>query len=137
MALSVDNLYSSLMNSGTGTSAATSSALLSSTDKASGLSASGLQQSIQGAQTDEEMMDACKEFESYFLEQIYKGMQATVEKEDEEDDYTSMFGDMLTKEYASATVKNQGTGLAQMLYESMKRNSAAAVASAPADQAAE
>ncbi|MDD3172812.1 MAG: rod-binding protein [Herbinix sp.] len=75
--------------------------------------------------TDEELMDACKSFESYMLEQVFKSMESTVPKSEEEEnnDYLSQFGDMLYEEYADDATENQGIGLAQMLYESMKRNS--------------
>lgn len=73
--------------------------------------------------TDEELMEACKSFESYFLEQAFKGMEKMVPKSDEEDKYVSMFKDTLYKEYAdSATQKGDGIGIAKMLYEQMKRN---------------
>ena len=42
--------------------------------------------------TDDELMDACKQFEAYFLEQVFKQMESN------------------------------SLGLAQMLYEQMKRN---------------
>ncbi|MDR1700344.1 MAG: rod-binding protein [Lachnoclostridium sp.] len=127
MDFSIDNIYSNLMNSGTGTSAGTMSPLVSSADTAGSVASGQLQQKIQNAQTDAEMMDACKQFEAYFVEQMYKNMQATVMKsEEEENQYTEMFGDMLTQEYASAAVEAQGIGIAQMLYESMKNNAAAA-----------
>lgn len=74
--------------------------------------------------SDEELMDACKEFEAYFLEQIYKGMEKTIMKSDEEEnDYISTFSDMRIEEYAKlATQQGDGVGLAKQLYESMKRN---------------
>lgn len=75
--------------------------------------------------TDEQLMEACKSFESYLLEQVYKSMEKTVDKSEEEEnnDYLNQFGDMLYEKYAELTVNNQSTGIAQMLYESMKRNS--------------
>jgi flagellar protein FlgJ len=75
--------------------------------------------------TDVELMEACKSFETYFLEQVYKGMENTVQKSEEEEnnDYMTQFGDMLYEQYAEDTTENQSVGLAQMLYESMKRNS--------------
>lgn len=75
--------------------------------------------------SDEDLMKACKSFESYMLEQVYKSMESTVPKsEDEEnDDYLNQFGDMLYEQYANETTENQSTGLAQTLYDSMKRNS--------------
>lgn len=73
--------------------------------------------------TDDELMEACKSFESYLVEQVFKGMQKTVLKdEEEESDYISQFGDMLYTEYAEEVTNSQGLGIAQMLYESMKRN---------------
>jgi flagellar protein FlgJ len=74
--------------------------------------------------TDEELMEACKSFEAYLLEQVFKGMEKTVLKSDdeEEDDYMAQFGDMLYEEYAKAATESQSLGIAQMLYDSMKRN---------------
>lgn len=73
--------------------------------------------------TDDEMMKACKEFEAYMVEQVYKAMEKTIIKADEEEnEYESYFGDMRIQQYAQQ-ISDQGTlGLAQQLYESMKRN---------------
>jgi peptidoglycan hydrolase FlgJ len=75
--------------------------------------------------TDEELMDACKSFESYLMEQVFKSMESTVDKSEEEEnnDYMNQFGDMLYQQVAEDATDNQSIGLAQMLYESMKRNS--------------
>ena len=72
--------------------------------------------------TDEELMEVCKSFESYMIEQVMKGMEKTIPGDDEENAYLEMFGDMLYQEYAKSATENQELGLAQMLYESMKRN---------------
>ncbi len=77
--------------------------------------------------TEEELMNACKEFEAYFVEQIYKGMEKTIMKADDESttasQYMEYFSEMQTQEYAKATVEQSGgVGLAQQLYEQMKRN---------------
>lgn len=73
--------------------------------------------------TDEELMNVCKSFESYFVEQIFKGMEKTIPKaEEDENEYVEYFGDMLYEQYASAATENSEIGLATMLYESMKRN---------------
>lgn len=79
---------------------------------------------VDKTSTDEELMDACKEFEAYFLEQIYKGMEKTIMKADEEEnDYLSVFKDTQIQEYAkAATEQGDGIGLAKQLFESMKRN---------------
>lgn len=72
--------------------------------------------------TDEELMEVCKSFETYFLEQVMKGMEKTIPYEGRKNPYIEQFGDMLYQEYAKSATENQELGLAQMLYESMKRN---------------
>lgn len=72
--------------------------------------------------TDEELMEVCKSFEAYFLEQVMKGMEKTIPYEGRKSPYLEQFGDILYQEYAKSATENQGLGLAQMLYESMKRN---------------
>ena len=77
--------------------------------------------------SEEELMRACKEFEAYFVEQIFKGMEKTVIKADDGDSdvskYTDYFKDMQTQEYAkTATQQGNGIGLANQLYQQMKRN---------------
>ena len=74
--------------------------------------------------TDDELLDACKEFESYFVEQVFKALQKMVPENEESDSkYMDMFGDTLIQEYAkSATNQGDGFGIANMLYEQMKRN---------------
>jgi len=90
-------------------------------------STSGLENTLNSANkgqvTDEKMMEACKEFEQYMIEQIYKGMQKTIIKADEEENqYTEYFGDMQVQEYAKAAVNQGGFGLAQQMYDAMIRN---------------
>jgi flagellar protein FlgJ len=72
--------------------------------------------------TDDEMMDVCKSFESYFVEQMFKEMKKTVPTSDEGNEYVSYFQDMLYQQYADDVTENGNMGIAQMLYESMKRN---------------
>lgn len=71
---------------------------------------------------DDELMEVCKSFEAYFLEQVMKGMEKTIPYEEKKNSYREFFGDMLYQEYAKSATENQGLGLAQMLYESIKRN---------------
>ncbi len=74
-------------------------------------------------QTDEEMMDACKQFEAYMVEQVYKSMENTVMRaDDEKGDYEKMFGDLRIQQYAQAVSDQGGIGLAKQLYEAMKNN---------------
>ncbi len=77
--------------------------------------------------TDEELMDACKEFEAYFVEQMFKEMIKTIPESDSTSSYASSmmdyYKDNMVQELASETAdQNGGLGLAQMLYEQMKRN---------------
>lgn len=73
--------------------------------------------------SDSELMDVCKEFESYFVEQMFKAMQKMVpESETSKSKEMNMFGDKLTQEYAKSATQGEGLGLAQTLYKQMKRN---------------
>ena len=76
--------------------------------------------------SDEELMDVCKEFESYFLEKIFDTMiDSTKLFSDEEDSsYASKMVDYF-KDTAVQTIASQATeqgtlGIAQTLYEQMK-----------------
>lgn len=72
--------------------------------------------------TDVEAMEACKEFEAYMLEQVYKSMEKTVMRAEDKSDYEEYFGDMMIQEYAKRAVEQGGIGLANQLYEAMKNN---------------
>ena len=75
--------------------------------------------------TDEELMGVCKEFEAYFLEQVFKEMQKTVPKSEESSSSSSLvdyYQDMTTQELAAQSTEQNGLGIAQALYEQMKRN---------------
>lgn len=87
----------------------------------------GLQNKLSGinkeSATDEELMEVCKEFEAYLVEQVFDRMKdAMTDSEEEESDYLNYFGDMMYQEYANTIAQNGELGLAQQLYESMKRN---------------
>ncbi len=72
---------------------------------------------------DETLLEACKSFETYLVEQVYKEMEKTVKDEEDENEYLSCFGDTLIQEYAKLTTESGNLGLAQKLYESIKNNS--------------
>ena len=86
---------------------------------------SGLKTDMSKA-SDDELMSACKKFESYFLEQCFKEMTKTVGKEEFTSSSTSTmvdyFKDEMLKEAATQSTEQNSLGLAQMLYEQMKRN---------------
>ena len=76
--------------------------------------------------TDDELMDACKQFESYFLEQMFKEMMKTFpESEDTSSSNSQLmdyYKDEMVQQIASDSTEQNSLGLAQMLYEQMKRN---------------
>lgn len=76
--------------------------------------------------TDDELMDACKQFEAYFIEQMYKGMLKTIPESENLSGSTSTmldyYKDQMIQSIAEQTTEQSGLGLAQMLYEQMKRN---------------
>lgn len=81
----------------------------------------------KNAQTDEELLNACKEFENYLWEQVIKSMKATVNITGEDDSSSKMvdtFMDSAISDVAkSLTEQNLGPGsLAMQMYEQMKRN---------------
>lgn len=76
--------------------------------------------------SDEELMDVCKQFESYFLEQVFKEMVKTIPESEESSgsngaliDY---YKDNMIQELAAQSTQQNSLGLAQSLYEQLKRN---------------
>ena len=90
--------------------------------------------------SDEELMDVCKEFESYFLEQIFDVMIDTTKlfSDDEEDSYAGKmvdyFKDMAVQELSTQATEQNGIGIAKTLYEQMKRQYSAVAPSEIADE---
>ncbi len=76
--------------------------------------------------TDEELMKVCKEFEAYFLELMYKEMLKTVPESELSSGANSTlvnyYKDEMVKEVSAQTAEQSNMGLAQTLYEQMKRN---------------
>ena len=76
--------------------------------------------------TDDELMDVCKQFEAYFLEQIFKGMMKTIPESESSSQanstLVSYYKDEMVKELASQSTEQNGLGLAQILYQQMRRN---------------
>lgn len=93
-------------------------------------SASKLKDKLKGTDyskaTDDELMNACKQFEAYFVEQLYKGMMKTIPQSENTSNYTStltdFYKDQMIQSVAEQTTEQSGLGLAKMLYEQMKRN---------------
>ncbi len=86
--------------------------------------------------TDDELMQVCKDFEAYLVEQMYKAMEKTIMKDEEAEEsgsdayisgYKDYFGDMKIQQYAKLATENSGLGIAQMLYEQLKVNVAGTI----------
>lgn len=77
---------------------------------------------------EEELYDVCKQFESYFVEQVIKQMEKMIPESDEDSTaskYMDYFGDTLYQELAEDVTESnngEGIGIAKTLYEQMKRN---------------
>ena len=77
--------------------------------------------------TDEEMLAACKEFEAYLVAQVYKQVQSTIKSDSDEDSnpYADYAYDLQAQQYAKLVSDQGKLGLAQQLYESMKKQNVA------------
>lgn len=77
---------------------------------------------------EKELKEACKEFESYFVEQVFNAMMETTKvfSDDKEDGYATKmvdyFKDFAVQELCDNVTDGDGLGLANVLYEQMKRN---------------
>ncbi|MBQ2257910.1 MAG: rod-binding protein [Lachnospiraceae bacterium] len=101
------------------------------TSQASGNKAATLQSKLENSSTsanDDELKAACKEFESYFTEQVFNAMIETTKvfSDEDEDGYASKmvdyFKDFAVQELCDQVTDGEGIGIANTLYEQMKRN---------------
>ena len=78
-----------------------------------------IKKSTSSEATDEEMLAACKEFEAYLVEQVYKQVQSTIKSDSDEDDnpYADYAYDLQAQQYAKLVSDQGKLGLAQQLYE--------------------
>ena len=76
--------------------------------------------------SDEELLDVCKQFEAYFMEQVFKQMEKTIITDENSSSNTGAlvdyFKDSALQELTKTSTETQGLGIAQALYEQMKRN---------------
>ena len=93
-------------------------------------SANKLQNTLSNADysqaSEEELYDVCKQFESYFVEQVIKQMKDTFTSDDDEDStmsqYKDLYMDQAIETVADEMVDQIGESYTQTLYEQMKRN---------------
>ncbi len=78
---------------------------------------------------DAALFDACKQFEAYLWEQIYKEMEKAAKafSDDEEGDayaanMTDYFKESVIQQVSAQTADERSNSLAQLLYEQAKRN---------------
>lgn len=118
-----------------------STAYSNATDATSSKLKSSLASTDYSSATDDELMDACKQFEAYFLEQMFKEMVKTIPENEDSDSSTSnlvdYFKDEMIQELASESTETNSLGLAQMLYEQMKRNYGTATDTVTAEELSE
>lgn len=76
--------------------------------------------------TEDELMDVCKDFEAYFTEQMLKAMQKMIPESENVSSSTRQLQDyykeQMVQSLAEQSAQGEGLGIAQMLYEQMKRN---------------
>lgn len=77
--------------------------------------------------TEDELMDVCKDFESYFIEQMFKAMQKMVPESNDSISAANrqmqdFYKEQMTQSFAEQASESGGLGIAQVLYEQMKRN---------------
>ncbi len=77
--------------------------------------------------SEEKLLDACKEFEAYFLEMVFKEMEKSAyvfsdKKDGANSQLVDYFKDTTLQQLTADSTERQGLGLAQQLFEQMKRN---------------
>jgi flagellar protein FlgJ len=89
----------------------------------SGLSADSVSSQISSVgedSSDEELLEACQSFESYFVQKMIEEAKKTLDNEDEQGEYTKMFADMKNEQLADTITESGQLGLAQQLYDNIK-----------------
>ena len=81
----------------------------------------------KGENTDEEMMEAAKQFEAYFVEQVFKELQKSVDlfgtgDKDSDNMMVDYVKDIYNQKIAEQVSEQGNLGIAQQLFENMKRN---------------
>ncbi len=107
------------------------SAMINQTGKsAADNRSSALQNKVSGdlsKSSDEELMEVCKDFEAYFVEQVMKEVEKTIPKNEEDEDASmsqlrDFYKEEMIQTFAGEICEKQNLGLAQQMYEQMKRN---------------
>ena len=99
------------------------------TDATTNYNANALKKSLNGVSSDtsaDELMQVCKDFESYFVEEVIKEVKKNLLPDDEEKDASSTMTDytmdFAVEKIADELIDQVGGNFTQSLYEQMKRN---------------
>ena len=100
------------------------------TDATTNYNANALKKSLNGVSSDtsaDELMQVCKDFESYFVEEDIKEVKKNLLPDDEEKDaslstMTDYTMDFAVEKIADELIDQVGGNFTQSLYEQMKRN---------------
>ena len=76
---------------------------------------------------EDELLKVCKDFESYFIEEVMKEVKENMTFKDEEEDsslatLTDFHMDGVVELISDQILEQSGTSFSQQLYEQMKRN---------------
>lgn len=73
---------------------------------------------------DQGLKEACREFEAYFIHQLFKEMRSTIQPGGliEKSRGEEIFQDMLDEEYAKNASQGKGMGLGDMLYKQLSKD---------------
>jgi len=70
---------------------------------------------------DQELKDACQEFEAYYVQQLFKEMRKTIPDGGlfENSNEGKIYKDMLDEKYSGIISEGSGTGIADALYKQL------------------
>lgn len=77
---------------------------------------------------DEQLKEACREMEAYFIQELYKIMRTSTQLGEgiiAKGQHEEIFEDMLIEEQSKQATKAGGIGLADMLYKQLSKENAA------------
>lgn len=82
---------------------------------------------VSANSTEDELMEVCKDFQSYFIEEVIKEVKQNMTFEEEEEDsslstLTDFHMDSAIEMISDQILDQSGTSFAQQMYEQMKRN---------------
>ena len=104
--------------------------MLNINSAANNFNADKVQNTLSGVgktSTEEELMEVCKDFSSYFIEEVIKEIKENMTLEEEEEDsslstLTDFHMDSVIEEISDTMLDQTGNSFVQQLYEQMKRN---------------